>query len=191
MIYIGNHGMAELKDGKSSINASVRGYLPLLRKVITEIADLAEVPGVRIEDKFVSLAIHYRNSVNHEQSRRLIAEKLTASPAASRLKIVPGRLVYDLLPPVNINKGTAVTNLITRFRLDSAIYMGDDTTDIDAFRAVHQARLDNGFRGLAIGVTNTETPLEIARNCDYTLADTEEVTAFLKWLSEVSPKPTG
>ena len=87
-------------------------------------------------------------------------------------------MVVELRPPVEVNKGSAVKDLIRDYRLRGGLYLGDDASDLDAFRVMH----GDGFA--AVGVLGDETPGEVVREADYTLDGVSEVARFLKRLVE-------
>jgi trehalose-phosphatase len=97
------------------------------------------------------------------------------------------KMAIDLLPPVKANKGTALLHLIEEYHLHSGIYLGDDTSDIDAFKAIHVASHDLDFQGFAIGIINQEAPEEMEAEADFTLNGVSEVERFLQWMSHTLP----
>ena len=62
------------------------------------------------------------------------------------------------------------------------VYLGDDLTAIDAFRAIHAACHDLDFKGFAIGITSQEMPEKLAEEADFTLNGVNDVERFLNWL---------
>lgn len=94
------------------------------------------------------------------------------------------KMAIDLLPPVKMNKGTATLDLIHRYNLQGGIYLGDDQTDFDAFRAIHSASLNSDFKGFAIGVTGQEMPPGLEAEADFTLNGVKDVERFLNWMSQ-------
>jgi trehalose 6-phosphate phosphatase len=99
---------------------------------------LPRIPGVVIEDKGVSLAVHYRQARAHAAARRLI---LSATADLRDARIVEGKMVVNVLPAGAPDKGTALTTLCKRLRCKSAIFVGDDDNDEDVFALVRQGRL--------------------------------------------------
>ena len=139
-----------------------------------------------IEDKGITATIHYRLCHEPQSAEKHILKALQNLPLTRRLRIIPDRMAIDLLPPVKADKGTAIFDLIREYSLHGGIYLGDDTTDIDGFRAIHAASRDSSFQGLAIGVTGNETPEKLAAEADFTLNGVNDVEHFLKWLSETA-----
>jgi len=97
-------------------------------------------------------------------------------------------MAVNLLPPVSINKGTTVLALIRDFCLRGAIYLGDEYTDIDAFRVIHNVPDDSAFQGFAIGVTSPEMPEGLVSEANFSLNGVADVERFLQWLSRNVPE---
>ncbi len=129
---IGNHGIEPGGDMKTSAD-DVRKVLPLLEK------RLASIPGVEIEDKTFSLAVHYRQARRKRATRRAIDEALLDLPRPMRRS--GGKLVVNLTPSGAPTKGEAVVELRDRAALDTALYVGDDVTDEDVFALDEPGRL--------------------------------------------------
>ena len=94
-----------------------------------------------------------------------------------------GRKVLEVRPPVRIDKGVGVNALLRGADVDAALYAGDDTTDLDAFRAlgdlVEQGRLSAAVR---VGVRSDEGPPEIEREADVMIDGTAGVQRLLEAL---------
>ncbi len=120
---IGNHGM-EPWAGLPAARRLAAGWRRRLA------AELPPIPGVLVEDKGPSLAIHYRLAEARPAVRRLILEVASGLEGA---RLLPGKMVVNVLPASSPNKGTAVLALRARLRRDSVLYVGDDANDEDAF----------------------------------------------------------
>lgn len=129
---IGNHGL-EPGAGLEKFETEIARARALLEK------SLGGLPGLDIEDKRYSLAIHYRRSRSKRVARAAIAEAVAALPV--RLRLVPGRLVVNLVPERAPNKGDALVALRSTARADTALYVGDDVTDEDVFELDQPGRL--------------------------------------------------
>lgn len=98
-------------------------------------AGVINVPGVWIEDKRYTLTLHYRSAANPDQAMAAIGAAL------SRLHPAPhiggGKMVFNLFPSTEVNKGSALLRLMAEQGFDNAIFFGDDDTDEDVFRLEH------------------------------------------------------
>jgi trehalose 6-phosphate phosphatase len=148
------------------------------------------------ENKGVTASIHYRQCPDPEFARQEILQTVKDSLGSSGLKISEGRMVIELRPPVAVNKGTAMMDLAESHDLKSLIFLGDDLTDVDGFRALHllekdKTNIPTGFRGVAIGVHSPEMLAPVAENADYLVEGVAGVGDFLEWLARsVAPNPT-
>jgi trehalose 6-phosphate phosphatase len=156
-----------------------------LSEAKTAIEPLLKEKGVFLEDKGSSATIHYRLSHNPKEVEDRL---LTVLESLGGLRFMRGKLSTNIMPPLKINKGSIVLDIIERFGLKSAIYLGDDVTDIDAFRALSEFGKKAGFKGFSVAVMGKEAPPQLAQEADYTLDGIEGVEAFLSWLrGQVSP----
>lgn len=120
---LGNHGMEPSPEEKTA-RRLVAGWHG------TMAAGLPDIPGVVLEDKGTSLAIHYRLARARAEARRTILGGIANLPKA---RIIEGKCVVNLLPDFAPDKGEALLRLCRRLRCPCAIYLGDDDNDEDAF----------------------------------------------------------
>ncbi len=92
-------------------------------------------------------------------------------------------MVYELRPPVQVDKGSAFRQLIESHHLDAAIYVGDDTTDVDVFQIATRMRAEGQVFGAAVGVRSAETPQAIIDHADLLVDGVAAVEKLLSWLS--------
>jgi trehalose 6-phosphate phosphatase len=120
---IGNHG---LEPGRAGVPARrvVRRWMPLLEQ------RLGTLPGVAVEDKGFSLAVHYRRS---REKKRARARILAAAATLGEVRLMRGKQVLNLLPAGAPHKGVALEQARARLGCDTAVYVGDDETDEDVF----------------------------------------------------------
>ena len=181
IIYAGNHGL-EIEGFGSSflepIAEEMRPFLQMLNRVL--LATLRGIKGVFVEDKGLTLSVHYRMVDGAEETKVDDAFKKVTDPLSvtGRIRVTQGKKVYEIRPPVAWDKGKAIAWLIAKFRESSGkggvlpIYMGDDLTDEDGFEVIEK---NNGI-SIFVGGENSQS---IAR---YFLESPEEVTEFLKML---------
>jgi len=184
MVYIGNHGLEHLVKGHPEFLKNAQQYLTVIKSVIKELTPLLSIEGITIENKGVTATIHYRLCREPQLAEKEIMGAIKASPQASNLRIIKERMAIDLLPPIKMDKGTTILDLIQEYNLQSGIYLGDDVTDIDAFRAIHTAGCDFNFHGFAIGILSPEMPENLVAEVDFTLNGINDVERFLRWMSQ-------
>jgi trehalose 6-phosphate phosphatase len=185
LLYIGNHGMERWLPGESApqIIPEARPYLPAIAQALEEAErDLTpRLPGARFERKGVSGSIHTRGCIAPQQALTTVLATLRPLTDRLGLRLTEGKLVAEIRPPLAVNKGTAVEGLVQSRGLRSAIYLGDDTTDIDAFRALRHLREAGACAGLAVAVLQAEAPPALAAEADLALPSIQAVPAFLEW----------
>lgn len=179
IIYVGNHGL-EIEGPKikfvSPVSLRYRRMLQSIKEDL--ISRLSAVKGALVEDKGLSLSIHYRQVDKQRlpELRAILREATILYTVRDKIRVQAGKKVFEIRPAVNWDKGRIVLWLLARWKFglgDSGampIYLGDDTTDEDAFRAL-------SGRGISIFVGRPKGSL--AR---YYLKNTKEVTDFLKGL---------
>lgn len=182
MVYVGNHGLERWQDGNLILNEGLESYKERISTVRKELEGLLSIKGLAIEDKGVAIAVHYRNCPNVSTVRDTILNKVADSKSGGDFQIIEGKMVVELRPSVNINKGSAIKDLINEYKLEGGLYLGDDSSDLDAFRVMHKP----GF--CAVGVVADETPDEVLREAEFTLNGVPDVARFLKWLAVTVPE---
>ena len=129
---------------------------------------LRELPGVRLEDKGLGIAIHYRDARDHRSAREQVLA-ICHGLVGQRLRLREGKQVVELVLPRGTDKGTAMERLIAEHDLDSLIFIGDDLTDRDGFVACRRLR-ERGLSTLALAVLGPETPPSVVEAADATVA---------------------
>jgi len=92
--------------------------------------ELASLTGIRVEDKGLSLAVHYRNCTRKSEARRRI---LAATRGLKHVRVLGGKQVVNLMLDNAPNKGQALAAERNRLRCNWVLYVGDDENDEDAF----------------------------------------------------------
>jgi trehalose 6-phosphate phosphatase len=182
VICIGHYGMEYWQNNKAILHPDAETYVPAIRALVKELESLKSIEGIVIQDKWATVSVFYRQSPDKQSARKAILNLLKNSLNAKVLRILDEKMVIGVVPPVDIDKGTAVANLIRQHQLRGAIFLGDDTGDVPAFRAIHLARQNRNFNGLAILVTGKETQHNINAETDFTLDGVQETETLLKWL---------
>jgi trehalose 6-phosphate phosphatase len=128
------------------------------------------------ERKPLSVSFHFRRADDQAAARAYLTRVAEAAAAEG---LVPrwGRMVLEVRPPVEADKGTAVRTLVARAGVRRALYAGDDRTDVDAFRG-----LDGLEVGVRVAVGSEEAPPELLAAADVVVPGTAGVLGLLRSL---------
>lgn len=179
IVYAGSHGFDIAGPEGLQIERTVGGeFLPVLDTAEHELSGkLGSIRGVLVERKKFAIAIHYRR-VNPENVEEVEAIVDIITGQHPELRKSHGKKIFELQPQIDWNKGRAILLLLRTLELDKKdvlpLYIGDDVTDEDAFRAI---------KGRGIGIVVRDQPYETA--AVYRLKDPNEVGEFLKRLIPV------
>jgi trehalose 6-phosphate phosphatase len=161
VVYVGVHGL-ELAPEADRWRETLRPFARL------------EWPW--LEDKGLTVALHWREAAD-EQAARAELEGIAERAEATGLEARWGRKVLELRPPVEADKGTAVRALLEERGLRRALYAGDDTTDLDAFRG-----LDGLEVAVRVAVASAEAPPVLREAADLIVASPAELLELLRRL---------
>lgn len=148
--YAGNHGLEIKGPGISFMHSSCKKFKPCLTSLKKELASkTGSIKNAIIEDKGLSISLHYRNVRKKDVGRlERIFKKITAPYVKQRkIKISSGKKVLEIRPPASWNKGNAAARILKKVKQVFPIYLGDDVTDEDAFRALKMQRSVTVFVG--------------------------------------------
>lgn len=189
--YVGNHGLEWLEDGVVQTDPAAEAARPHLDAALAAVRAAIPERDFHVEDKRVSVAIHYRMAERPEQVEHTMLRLLRPFVDDQQLHLIEGRLVVNLLPAVAIDKGAATRRLVERHGLRSVAFFGDDVTDIHAFRVLHAIRGEGIAETLAIGVDSPEGPPEVRAEADLLLNGVGEVERVLAALAARPPRRAG
>jgi trehalose 6-phosphate phosphatase len=186
LTYIGNHGLERLAPGADEPEVDP-GVKPLGVRVrafaYTHFDDRVRAAGVRLEDKDAIWAFHWRGAPDPDAARALLDQ---VAAAAREAGLVPhwGRMVLEIRPTAHVDKGTAVTAALAGAQVSAALYGGDDTTDLDAFRRLRTLQSEGALElAVCVGVSSPEGPAEIAAEADLVVGDPNEFCELLAQLA--------
>jgi len=185
IIYAGNHGL-EMEGPRIKFECQVP---PRLKSTIRCIKDeltckLLRIDGILIEDKGLTLSVHYRLVDKKDISllSDIFTEVTKSYIAQNKIEISLGKKVYEIKPHVEWDKGKVVAWLMRRQRFDQGrnrvfpIFIGDDITDEDAFKVIKD-------KGLTIFVGSPKKS-----NAQYYLRNTREAIKFLRAILAVKER---
>ncbi|MEE8638419.1 MAG: trehalose-phosphatase [Candidatus Margulisiibacteriota bacterium] len=177
LYYVGNHGFEIEGPGIRITHPKALQAKPILREIKTKLKkSFQKIKGVIIEDKILTLSLHYRlvQAKDFRIIKRVFPGIVRPYLKTKKIRLTHGKKVFEIRPNINWNKGRAVLWFLKKLKAkkkDLPIYIGDDTTDEDAFRLLKK-------RGLTIRVGRAK------RTCaKYYLKDVDGVYKFLKFLA--------
>jgi trehalose 6-phosphate phosphatase len=179
IVYAGNHGLEMEGPGVRFLHPEAKSLKGLLEQVCRDLGDnLAHYPGVVVENKGLTLSVHYRmtpNSLANEVEEVFKATVLSFRDSA-QVKITGGKKVLEVRPNVEWHKGKAIGKLMELHpEVSLAAFFGDDLTDEDAFAAVQDAN------GIAVFVGPTRQPTKALHRVD----SPEEVSEALRLMAQL------
>jgi trehalose 6-phosphate phosphatase len=158
---VGNHGL--------ELDAAAEEW----RARLQEFSRTVDWP---VEDKGLSLSLHYRTAEDPDRARAEL-ERIAEDARALGLNARFGRMILEVVPPLEANKGTAVRALLNRAGLTRALFAGDDTTDLDAFAAIEELEV-----GVKVAVESPEGPAALRERADVVVAGPEGLVDLLRQL---------
>jgi trehalose 6-phosphate phosphatase len=186
LTYVGNHGFELLlpnaPEARAAPELGSRGRNAEEFAATLDPAEL-EAVGLRIEHKGPIVALHWRGAADPAGAQELAA-RIGAAAVERGLFLHHGRMVLELRPGDEGDKGTAIESLLAGSEAAVAVYAGDDATDLDAFAALD--RLETSGRlaaAIRIGVASAEGPSEITALADLTVEGPGELIPILAALA--------
>ena len=161
LVYVGSHGL--------ELNPAADAWA-------RRIHDFAATVPWPVESKRLTVSFHYRDAAD-ERAAVATLDRVAEHARDEGFIARYGRKVLEILPPVSADKGTAVRQLLAERHLCKALYAGDDTTDLDGFRA-----LDGLDLAVRIAVASPEGPTLLREAADLIVESTEAFLALLRRL---------
>lgn len=172
VIYAGNHGVEIFGRGLTFIEPTADSRRDQLRRLAEVVAaKLENVEGVRVEDKGLTVSIHTRQVSVVDVPIVEEAVRTSVAAAGALFRLNKGRRVFEILPRTGWHKGAAVQWILNHLPGDGTlpIYLGDDSSDEDAFAVLTDAV-----------TVRVGAPLESC--AQYRIPGPAEAYQFLVWL---------
>jgi trehalose 6-phosphate phosphatase len=185
LAYVGNHGGELLRAGatRPEVDPELATWAARVRAFAAR-ALTAERQRLRVrgEDKDAIAAFHWRGAPD-EQAAEASVREIAAEAEREGFVVHWGRKVLEVRPPVALDKGIGIARLLRGSPATSALYVGDDATDLDAFRGLRELVQSEALQAaLCVAVDSDEAPAELAREADLTLEGTPGVRELLEAL---------
>ena len=181
VVYFGNHGFEILREGEVEVVPEALPYLEKVEELERRAQEELGPLGAFVEEKGITASVHYRNAPPEVGERSV--EFVKREGERLGLRITVGRGVVEARPPIRADKGTAVRVLIEEYEPERATFIGDDTTDLDAFRELERLREEGKLKEIVrVGVASEEGPPEITTEADLVVEGVEGVDEVLRAL---------
>lgn len=184
VMLVGNHGLEEQHDGESRLIPEAEPYVAALARVAESAESLVAsgAPGATVEKKRATVAIHVRQTADPSGASSRLRPALAELATANGLELREGRLVFELRPPVAIDKGQVLDRLVGSSKARAVLFAGDDTTDIDAFSALKRWRA-RGLQTVAVAVQSPEAAPELFLDADLVVDGVPGIVQLLRQLA--------
>jgi len=185
LAYVGNHGGELLRPGatRPEVDPELAEWTPRIRQ-FAAMALTSEYERLRVrgEDKEVIAAFHWRGAPDEHAAERAVRE-IAERAEAEGFVVHWGRKVLEVRPPVALDKGIGIALLLRGAPVSTAMYVGDDATDLDAFRGLRElVQAGELESALCVAVDSDEAPPELGREADLTLDGPPAVRQLLEAL---------
>lgn len=186
-LHIGNHGYERVQGLKQTFALGVEPYLSGIAEAAEAVRSAQHVDrdltGAVVENKRYTASFHYRLCADPDRAAATIRAIIEPIAAAANLAVSGGKMVIELRPPLQINKGSAIADLIFEQRLKGLIFFGDDITDVDGFVAVRSYGGSPDFTGLAVAIVTPDSSPLVAQSADLHLWSVRECAEVLRRLA--------
>lgn len=184
--YVGLYGIEEMVDGEVLIDPNARALEPAVRKAHEALAghSVIRAAGAYVEDKGLAVAVHVRRV--QDLGRWLVRIRSTVEQVADQygLELLSARLAWELRPPIETDKGSAVRRVVAETKAERIIVVGDDVGDLPAFRAA--LMLAGPERSLRVAVSSPEAPSALLEESDHVVVGPQGVVRFLEQLADAT-----
>jgi trehalose 6-phosphate phosphatase len=162
--------VAALLDVPNLVHVGLYGFEDDAPEPVTAIVPRVEgaaavVPEAWVEDKRVSIAVHYRQAPDPRTARSALLAALQPVATEFGLRLMEGKMVLEFVPSDRPMKGPAVERLARDHGLRAVLYAGDDVADAEAFRALDDLEAD-GVHAVRVAVRGEETPEALVQAAD-------------------------
>jgi trehalose 6-phosphate phosphatase len=138
----GNHGLEVAGPGEAHhLVPEAEAGVAAVRAFVSGLTDAVLAPrGVWMEDKGPSVSLHFREAPDRDAAEAYLRDEVAPAARAAGLRTRGGKMILELLPDADVDKGTALRTLVRGSGARAVLYVGDDRTDADAWRSMRAMR---------------------------------------------------
>lgn len=182
----GNHGLEVAPPRMpAEMVAAARPHMAAMRAFVAAHPPAVLAPhGVWLEDKGASVSLHFREAPDTVAAETWLQREVETAARRAGLRVRHGRMVLEVLPDVDVDKGTVVRQMISGVGARMALYVGDDRTDVNAWRALRAMTAEGGLDGAwCVLADHPEVGAEVRAAADLAVPGTEGVLHLLHALA--------
>jgi len=186
--YLGNHGLERSTLPRGTRAESLRvapdlaftHFVEHSKRLADGVPTLVAEPWLVVERKGPAVAFHFRSAPDLPAAAARVAAAVDEVDSDRRFERFAGRRVLELRPPGAATKGAAFRDLLAEMRPATALVLGDDRSDAEAFAVLREARQTGSVSGVALAVhAHAELPPGVAASADAILASPADAALFL------------
>jgi trehalose 6-phosphate phosphatase len=182
--FVGLYGMEEIHDGEVSVDPEAESWRDAVAAAARDLAadEAVTSSGAWLEDKGLAVGVHLRRVADPGRWTGPVEAAVQAVAERSGLAIAPGKLVWELRPPVDRHKGHAVRRVAGEVGARVVAMAGDDLGDLHAFEEVERMAAE-GTEGLRIAIRSAESPQALLDAADLVVDGPEGLQALMETLA--------
>jgi trehalose 6-phosphate phosphatase len=189
--YVGNHGGELLRPGatKSSVAPELASWTERVQRfAAAAYTEELRRLRVRVEDKDAIVALHWRGVPDEDAAAQEVAD-VARHAEQQGLAVHWGRKVLEVRPPVRFDKSVGIEQLLREANgagggpVAAAVYVGDDLTDLDAFRGLREMAASGHLQSaVCVAVASEEAPPRLVEQSDLVVDGQNGVRGLLEAL---------
>jgi trehalose 6-phosphate phosphatase len=178
--HVGLYAMEEVLDGEVHTDPAAEAYRLAVQAALHDLRAHPAVTGsgAWLEDKGLAAGVHLRRVSEPERWAGPVEQAAAEVARAHGLALAPGKLVYELRPPIERDKGDAVRRVVAESGARLVMMAGDDLGDLAAFEALDELER-SGHEGLKVAVRSAESPAALLQAADLVVDGPEGVRELL------------
>ena len=189
LLVVGNHGLEWFENGKHVDHeaglAAEAAIADTLFETERRLAREISTQSMLWENKRLTASVHYRNVKDPVEVGMKLLPIIEEEASKRGLRVSSGKMLVELRPSAVVSKGTALERIIRNRGLRSAVFFGDDVTDVDGFRALHHMREQDGVDTVAVAIRSVDVHPEVIAESDMVLESVADTVAVLNRIAEL------